>query len=408
MALTFHPSLQSINQFADKEHEKHLNHLKSEDLRFIWLILIRKFIQELQSTPFETVELSDGEVKKDNIFSFHDSNKFKIENTIQIINDIFSMKLKDMHMLTLAHEFINSGIPQDQKIEIQEKGILMIPLLPNELKKFTLSSFEDYSEFNKSIRLLYSIISNAFQSKSTIFEEAEKLHLSLKNIADVTQPELLFPYARLMKRKFVFHGGPTNSGKTYNAIQRLKKAKPVGENGEGGLYCAPLRLLATEVYEQLNNEGIHCELKTGQLRHEMPFANHLSCTIEMVNTDVKYDVAVVDEIQMILDPSRGDAWTKTILGLQANEIHLCGGLEGLKAVQKLVQICGDELEVCTYDRITPLHISTSGLESYKNVEAGDCIVAFTVKDLFAIKRKLKLKVSTNAVSYMGDYQWMYE
>ena len=68
--------------------------------------------------------------------------------------------------------------------------------------------------------------------------------------------------ARMMKRKIIYHGGPTNSGKTYQALQRLKQADP--EKG-GGLYCGPLRLLALEVYENLNMSGVCCNLITGQV-----------------------------------------------------------------------------------------------------------------------------------------------
>lgn len=48
--------------------------------------------------------------------------------------------------------------------------------------------------------------------------------------------------------KIIYHGGPTNSGKTYNALQRLKTANR-------GLYLGPLRLLAAEIYENLNAQG---------------------------------------------------------------------------------------------------------------------------------------------------------
>jgi len=47
--------------------------------------------------------------------------------------------------------------------------------------------------------------------------------------------------------------GPTNSGKTYNALQSLASAGR-------GVYCAPLRLLAMEVYETLNHRGVYCDL----------------------------------------------------------------------------------------------------------------------------------------------------
>ena len=55
-----------------------------------------------------------------------------------------------------------------------------------------------------------------------------------------------FPFAREMKRKIIFHAGPTNSGKTHTAIERFQEA-------DTGLYCGPLRLLATEVFRRTNN-----------------------------------------------------------------------------------------------------------------------------------------------------------
>lgn len=51
--------------------------------------------------------------------------------------------------------------------------------------------------------------------------------------------------------------GPTNSGKTYSALERLKKCSK-------GLYCAPLRLLAMEVFDTLNRDGVYCSLVTGK------------------------------------------------------------------------------------------------------------------------------------------------
>ncbi len=54
-------------------------------------------------------------------------------------------------------------------------------------------------------------------------------------------PHEWFPQARKMKRKIIYHHGPTNSGKTFSAMENLEKA-------EKGIYCAPLRLLAWEVF----------------------------------------------------------------------------------------------------------------------------------------------------------------
>lgn len=48
---------------------------------------------------------------------------------------------------------------------------------------------------------------------------------------------------------------------------------------------------------------------TGQEKREVPFATHVSCTIEMASTENEYEVAVVDEIQMLADEQRGPSWT---------------------------------------------------------------------------------------------------
>jgi ATP-dependent RNA helicase SUPV3L1/SUV3 len=146
-------------------------------------------------------------------------------------------------------------------------------------------------------------------------------------------------------------GGPTNSGKTYQALQRLRQADP--EQG-GGLYCGPLRLLALEVYESLNRSGIYCDLRTGQEIRTVPLSTHVSSTLEMVNLNKEYDVVVIDEIQMIADAQRGYAWTKTVLGIQANEIHVCGGLEAFEIVKALMEQTQDSFELCKYERMSNL------------------------------------------------------
>ena len=74
----------------------------------------------------------------------------------------------------------------------------------------------------------------------------------------------------------------------------------------------------------------------------------------MVNLQKPYDVVVIDEIQMISDDQRGYAWTRALLGLQANEIHLCGGLEAYDIVEMLMNKTNDDLELCKYERMSNL------------------------------------------------------
>ena len=90
-----------------------------------------------------------------------------------------------------------------------------------------------------------------------------------------------------MNRKIVFHAGPTNSGKTYHALQRFLNAK-------SGVYCGPLKLLAAEVFQKSNQVGVDCDLVTGEERsfakEDKSPSTHVSCTVEMVSVNTPYEV----------------------------------------------------------------------------------------------------------------------
>jgi len=135
---------------------------------------------------------------------------------------------------------------------------------------------------------------------------------------DMSNPHFWYPKAREIKpRNIICHVGPTNSGKTYNALKELQNAK-------SGIYGGPLRLLAWEVCDKLRGQGVRCNLRTGQERDVVEAATHDSCTVEMVDLSRHYQCAVLDEVQLIGDSDRGWAWTQALLGLCASEIHLCG------------------------------------------------------------------------------------
>ncbi|KAH6824615.1 ATP-dependent RNA helicase [Perilla frutescens var. hirtella] len=211
------------------------------------------------------------------------------------------------------------------------------------------------------------------------FPDEIKRFRGMVESADMTKPHTWFPFARAMKRKFIYHCGPTNSGKTYNALQRFMEAKK-------GVYCSPLRLLAMEVFDRVNASGVYCSLLTGQEKKEFPFSNHVACTVEMVSTDELYEVAVIDEIQMMADPCRGYAWTRALLGLKADEIHLCGDPSVLNVVRKICSETGDELVEQNYERFKPLVVEAKTmLGDLKSVRSGDCIVAFSRREIFEVK-----------------------
>ncbi|ODV89328.1 hypothetical protein CANCADRAFT_32624 [Tortispora caseinolytica NRRL Y-17796] len=214
---------------------------------------------------------------------------------------------------------------------------------------------------------------------------SQNLKSSLREYLDA--PWEAYPKARAMRRKWIVHAGPTNSGKTYNALQRLKTAK-------SGLFGGPLRLLAREVSDRFRAQGTRCNLITGEeisydIDEHGSVAPLSSSTMEMVSLSTVADVAVLDEIQMIADPDRGFAWTQALLGLQAKEIHLCGETRTVPFLKSLAALVGDEIEVNYYERLSPLEMDKSPLLSLDNLRPGDCLVAFSRRSIFDWKARVE-------------------
>ncbi|MBR2571675.1 MAG: RNA helicase [Clostridia bacterium] len=206
-------------------------------------------------------------------------------------------------------------------------------------------------------------------------------------------PKKEYPAARAMRRHFTFHLGDTNTGKTYQAIQRLKTA-------DRGVYLAPLRILALENYERLNSEGALTSLVTGEEEIRVPGAGLVSCTIEKLNLEHAYDVAVIDEAQMLGDAQRGDAWTRAVLGLKCPEIHVCGAKNILGQLIRMAESCGDSWEFIPYKRNVPLESILTPL-TLSDVRAGDALVAFSKKKVLALQEILAKRGISAAVIY-GD------
>ncbi|OBT78170.1 hypothetical protein VF21_02661 [Pseudogymnoascus sp. 05NY08] len=206
-----------------------------------------------------------------------------------------------------------------------------------------------------------------------------------QKFVDLRYPIEWFPATRALQRKVHLHVGPTNSGKTYHALQRLEQA-------ESGLYAGPLRLLAHEVYSRLNAKGKPCSLITGEERRfpEGPAPTMSSCTVEMVPLNTEVEVAVIDEIQMISDGFRGWAWTQAFLGVRAREIHICGELRTIPLIQNLCKLMGDELTVHRYERLTPLECMGKSLNGkLDKLKKGDCIILFSRVAIHAMKKEVE-------------------
>ena len=194
----------------------------------------------------------------------------------------------------------------------------------------------------------------------------------------------LYPLARQMKRHFYLHLGPTNSGKTYDGVQRLHGARC-------GLYLGPLRLLAAEQFETLNLADVPCSLVTGEEQIRVPFSRVQSSTVEMADLQTHYDVAVIDECQMIADRDRGGAWTAAILGLCAEEIHACASPDAEALLTRIIEDCGDELTVIRHERMTPLEMEKEGFQFPNSVRPGDALIVFSKARVHAVAAELKTR-----------------
>ena len=191
----------------------------------------------------------------------------------------------------------------------------------------------------------------------------------------------LYPLARSLNRKLYFYVGPTNSGKTYTAIRTLKES-------HCGIYLAPLRLLALEVYEILRKEEIPASLITGEEQIFDEAAAHVCSTIEMVDFDLDIDICVIDEVQMLDDVERGWAWINAIIGVPAKKVIMTGSVNALEAIKKIASYLDEELEVVKFKRKNELKI-LSQATPLKEIKKGTALIAFSRNDVLKYKQKLQ-------------------
>ena len=222
-------------------------------------------------------------------------------------------------------------------------------------------------------------------------------------LADLRYPTEWYPETRMLQRTIHLHVGPTNSGKTYQALKRLELA-------DTGAYAGPLRLLAHEVYSRLNAKGKPCNLVTGDevILAATPDGNEptsqmVSCTVEMMPINRSMDVAVIDEIQMMGDDKRGWAWTQAFLGVRAKEVHLCGEERAAPLVTELADLMGDKLEIHRYERLSPLKAMDTSLNNkLNNLRPGDCVVMFSRMGIHAMKRDIERSTGKRVAVVYGS------
>ncbi len=204
-------------------------------------------------------------------------------------------------------------------------------------------------------------------------------------------PKDEYPEARAMRRHFVIHLGGTNTGKTYAGFQRLRRAPT-------GVYLAPLRLLALEAQETLLKAGVECGLTTGEEEDLREEDTHVAATAEKLDLKRRWDAAVIDECQMIADPQRGYAWTRAILGVLAEEVHLCAAPEARDILIRLIESCADSYEIEVHQRRTPL-ICMNRTVDPQRVQPGDALITFSKVGVLSVAEDLRQHGKEPAIIY---------
>jgi len=173
--------------------------------------------------------------------------------------------------------------------------------------------------------------------------------------------------------------GPTNTGKTHFAMERLLAHA-------SGMIGFPLRLLARENYERaraLKGEG-KVALITGEEKIVPPGARYFLCTTESMPLERAVDFLAVDEIQMCADPERGHVFTQRLLDARGSrETMFLGALSMRIAIRSLI----GNVEFLSRPRLSTL--SYAGERKLSKLPPKTAVVAFSAADVYAIAEGMR-------------------
>ncbi|MFW5708881.1 MAG: helicase-related protein [Chloroflexota bacterium] len=187
------------------------------------------------------------------------------------------------------------------------------------------------------------------------------------------------------------HVGPPNSGKTHDALDALVRAG-------SGWYLAPLRLLAFEIFDRLNQRGVPCNLLTGEEYIPIPGAQFTAATIEMFNPMDSGACVIIDEAQLLADADRGWAWTRALMEAEAPEIHVIAPLTARDLIVKLAGEAAIPCDVIEHQRLAPIKIAEKATP-LENLEPRTILVAFSRRMVLHLKTELERMRRTVSVVY---------
>ena len=240
-------------------------------------------------------------------------------------------------------------------------------------------------------KVLASPATEHYLRKKEAENEELRREQEIRELLESYSPEYYISRAQKLNRIFILHVGPTNSGKTYDAVEDLKKNTP-------GTYLGPLRLLALEMADKINDAGIPCSMITGEEAIIKENARIVSSTIELCDFTRHFKTAVIDEAQLIGDPDRGAAWMKALCMVDADVVHVCMAPEAAGYIVDLITAFGSEYIIKNHSRLAPL--SYAGVcRGIRDIRPGDALICFSRKSVLSTAAQLEKKGFRTSVIY---------
>ena len=178
----------------------------------------------------------------------------------------------------------------------------------------------------------------------------------------------------MSKNKITAVLGPTNTGKTFLAIETMLSF-------DSGMIGFPLRLLAREVYDKVIKKisPDKVALITGEEKIIPSNAKYFLCTVESMPINKHLDFVGIDEIQMCADHERGHIFTDRLLNVRGDKLTM---FMGSSTIRNIVKKLNEDTEFINRDRLSKL--SFVGHKKISRINRKTAIIAFSTEEVYAI------------------------
>ncbi len=181
--------------------------------------------------------------------------------------------------------------------------------------------------------------------------------------------------------------GPTNTGKTYVAIEKMLEYS-------NGIFGLPLRLLAREVYDKcVKRVGFDkVALITGEEKIIPSSADYFICTVESMPKDKVVEFIAIDEIQMCADRERGHIFTERMLESRGTKLTM---FLGSQVMEKIISELVENVEFEKKERYS--NLTYSGIKKISRLDRKVAIIAFSIEEVYAIAELVRRQKGGAAV-----------